>query len=77
MPTYVGGMMALGWATDNEALAEIPLSVLKVRFEKIEGTMLSTHQNSQSLFCIARFCNETLRPLHNPLWKPNSVSLAA
>ncbi len=33
VPTYVGGFMALGWGTDNEALRTVDPDVLKSRFE--------------------------------------------
>lgn len=32
VPSYYGGLMALGWATDNPAAAETPLPVLRRRF---------------------------------------------
>jgi spermidine synthase len=31
-PTYVGGFMALGWATDNPKLRTVPLATLRRRF---------------------------------------------
>lgn len=34
VPTYVGGHMALGWASDNEGLASIPLETLEERLQK-------------------------------------------
>jgi spermidine synthase len=33
VPTYVGGPMALGWATDDASLRDVPLEVLKERFQ--------------------------------------------
>ncbi|MCP1337289.1 polyamine aminopropyltransferase [Futiania mangrovi] len=33
VPTYVWGQMALGWASDNAALREVPVETLKARFE--------------------------------------------
>lgn len=32
IPTYVGGPMAMGWATDNAALSAVPVDVLASRF---------------------------------------------
>lgn len=32
VPTYAGGPMAFGWATDNTALRDVPLETLKARF---------------------------------------------
>jgi spermidine synthase len=34
MPTYVGGHMALGWASDNEELSRIPLETLEERLRQ-------------------------------------------
>jgi spermidine synthase len=33
VPTYVGGIMAFGWATDNPALRRTDLATLKARYE--------------------------------------------
>ncbi len=38
IPTYFGGHMALGWATDNDALNKIPVEVVKKRFEEANFT---------------------------------------
>jgi spermidine synthase len=35
IPTYYGGLMALGWATDDKALRHIKADVLRERFEKL------------------------------------------
>ena len=40
MPTYVGGFMTLGWATDNEALTETSLDTLSERLHKVQGEMV-------------------------------------
>jgi spermidine synthase len=32
VPTYVGGIMAFGWATDDESLRRVPLDALKERY---------------------------------------------
>jgi spermidine synthase len=34
VPTYVGGIMLLGWASDNRDLRRVPATVLKDRFQK-------------------------------------------
>lgn len=34
VPTYIGGHMALGWASDNENLRKVPVNVLEERFAK-------------------------------------------
>ena len=36
VPTYTGGFMAFGWATDNEALRRQPLSVIAERYAKTD-----------------------------------------
>ena len=36
IPTYVGGPMAMGWATDNAELRHIDLDVLDARFKSAE-----------------------------------------
>ena len=40
IPTYVFGSMALGWGSDNEALLDVPVEVLKERFAKLDGETL-------------------------------------
>ncbi|MBI1244323.1 MAG: polyamine aminopropyltransferase [Alphaproteobacteria bacterium] len=32
IPSYYGGLMALGWASDNATLADVPLAILRRRF---------------------------------------------
>ena len=34
VPTYVGGIMAFGWASDDPARRQVPLEVLRERFER-------------------------------------------
>lgn len=34
VPTYVGGLMTLAWATDNTALRNVPLETVQERFKK-------------------------------------------
>lgn len=36
VPTYTGGFMAFGWATDNEVLRRQPLSVIAERYAKTD-----------------------------------------
>jgi spermidine synthase len=38
IPTYVGGYMAAGWATDKKEYREVPLNVLKERIKNVKGT---------------------------------------
>jgi spermidine synthase len=59
MPTYIGGFMALGWATDNEHLLQLPLEVLKQRFENIEGDFLYyTPEVHKAAFAIPSFMKQ-------------------
>lgn len=34
VPTYVGGLMAFGWGTDNPTLRQVPLATLEARFQQ-------------------------------------------
>ncbi|MEX2353985.1 MAG: polyamine aminopropyltransferase [Gammaproteobacteria bacterium] len=38
VPTYVGGIMAFGWGTDNTSLRNIPLETLQQRFKAADFT---------------------------------------
>jgi len=40
MPTYVGGFMALGWATDDKNLQNVNIEVLGKRFSSLEGAFM-------------------------------------
>lgn len=40
MPTYVGGYMALGWASDQTDLLHVPLETLQQRYHQLEGDFL-------------------------------------
>ncbi len=59
MPTYVGGFMALGWASDNHQLREISLDVLKKRYQALQGDFLyytpEIHQASFALPAFMKF----------------------
>lgn len=61
IPTYVGGHMALGWATDNKALRQTPVSQLRERFEKagIE-TRYYTPEVHAAAFALPRFILDTV-----------------
>lgn len=37
VPTYTGGAMTLGWASDEPALRQVPLATLEERFSALEG----------------------------------------
>ncbi|MDX1580410.1 MAG: polyamine aminopropyltransferase [Alphaproteobacteria bacterium] len=36
VPTYVGGPMAFGWATDDESLRQVPVKTLEQRFSALD-----------------------------------------
>lgn len=38
-PTYVGGFMALGFATNNTKLRKIPIRILEDRFKELQGPL--------------------------------------
>lgn len=40
MPTYIGGFMALGFATDNETLQQVSVETLEERARSVEGGFL-------------------------------------
>jgi len=46
VPSYYGGLMALGWATDDAKAADVPLAVLKKRFV---AARLKTHYYTPEL----------------------------
>lgn len=39
IPSYVGGFMAFGWASDNACLRQIPLEEITNRLSKIKGSL--------------------------------------
>jgi len=61
VPTYVGGFLAIGWATDKKEYREIPLNVLEERFKNIEGKLKyytpSVHLSS---FALPQFIQDVL-----------------
>jgi len=57
IPTYVGGHMAMGWATDNKRLRETPLKTIAARYRKAGSfaTRYWTPQVQQAAFALPRF----------------------
>ncbi|WP_150523988.1 polyamine aminopropyltransferase [Roseibium sediminis] len=56
IPTYFGGHMALGWASDNADLRKVPVDVLKERFEKADfQTRYYTSDVHAAAFALPRF----------------------
>jgi spermidine synthase len=57
IPTYVGGHMAMGWATDNKALRATPLKAIADRYKKAGSfkTKYWTPEVHQAAFALPRF----------------------
>lgn len=61
VPTYIGGHMALGWASDNASLRKVPLKVLEDRFEAAGiATRYYTPEVHRAAFALPRFIAETV-----------------
>src|SRR5882757_9937304 len=61
IPTYVGGHMAMGWATDNTKLRQISVATIGARYKK-EGrfpTKYWTPEVHVAAFALPRFIAET------------------
>src|SRR5882757_6838293 len=62
IPTYVGGHMAMGWATDNKRLRATPLRTIAERYQR--GGRISTKywtpEVHQAAFALPRFIVEHL-----------------
>lgn len=62
IPTYVGGPMAFGWATDNPDLRQTPLSDLKARFEaEPVETRYYTPEVHQGAFALPPYVADLIR----------------
>jgi spermidine synthase len=56
IPTYVGGQMAIGWATDNTCLREVPLETLAGRYARAAvATKYWTPEVHKAAFALPRF----------------------
>ena len=61
VPSYVGGPMALGWASDDGALWRTPLVTLTSRFEKSAiDTRYYTPAVHQAAFAVPRYIEELI-----------------
>jgi spermidine synthase len=60
IPTYVGGHMAMGWATNNKALRQTPLKTIADRYKKAGRfkTRYWTPEVHQAAFALPRFIRE-------------------
>jgi len=56
VPTYIGGHMALGWASDDAALRAVPLEVITERFEAADfATRYYTPEVHRAAFALPRY----------------------
>jgi spermidine synthase len=62
IPTYVGGHMAMGWATDNKRLRDTPLKTIAERYRKAGrfSTKYWTPEIHRAAFALPRFIVEHL-----------------
>jgi spermidine synthase len=60
IPTYVGGHMAMGWATDDKALRQAPLKTIADRYKKAGSfkTRYWTPEVHKAAFALPRFIRE-------------------
>ncbi len=62
VPTYVGGHMALGWATDNEKARDISIEELTQRMQQITGEMqYYTPAIHKASFALPQFMQNNLK----------------
>ena len=63
VPSYIGGAMALGWASDNAVLWQIPVATLERRFEQSAiATRYYTPAVHQASFALPRYIEELTVP---------------
>ena len=57
IPTYVGGHMAMGWATDNKQLRQTPVKTIAARYRKAGSfkTKYWTPEVHKAAFALPRF----------------------
>jgi spermidine synthase len=57
IPTYIGGHMAIGWATDNIRLRELPVNTIAARYRKAGSfpTKYWTPEVHKAAFALPRF----------------------
>jgi spermidine synthase len=62
IPTYVGGHMAMGWATDNKRLRDVPLKVIAERYARAGRfpTRYWTPEVHKAAFALPRFIGDEL-----------------
>jgi spermidine synthase len=62
IPTYVGGHLAMGWATDDKRLRQTPVKILAERYRKAGGfrTQYWTPEVQAAAFALPRFIAEAV-----------------
>jgi spermidine synthase len=57
VPTYIGGLQAFGWASDNKELLNVPVDELSRRWDKTGITDVETYspEYGKSCFCLPRW----------------------
>ena len=62
IPTYIGGHMAMGWATDDKKLRHIPATTIAARYRKSGSfsTKYWTPEVHAAAFALPRFIAETV-----------------
>jgi spermidine synthase len=62
IPTYIGGHMAMGWATDNRNLRQTPVKTIAARYRKAGNfsTRYWTPEVHAAAFALPRFIAETV-----------------
>jgi spermidine synthase len=62
IPTYVGGHMAMGWATDNKSLRRTPVQTIAARYRSAGSfaTRYWTPEVHAAAFALPRFIAETV-----------------
>mgnify|MGYP001605415568 CR=1 FL=1 len=62
VPTYIGGHMAMGWATDNKSLRQTPLKTIAARYRKAGSfpTKYWTPEVHVAAFALPRFIADTV-----------------
>jgi spermidine synthase len=63
IPTYVGGNMAFGFATDDESVCSIPVEDLKERLKEIKGQSLKyyTPEMHKAAFALPQFILDAIK----------------
>src|SRR3954452_2825539 len=64
IPTYVGGHMAMGWATDNRRLRQLPAKTIAERYRKAGRfrTQYWTPEVHAAAFAVPRFIADLVEP---------------